>query len=236
MGGDVVAFEDRCEFLVAYMEYEQKMHVANKDGGDRVLARRRELVDSATQMIVADEFYHGKPWIDLSEQELKQGLETFSGVDLNQTSDVDFCCQIFRVLKMDARVPVESKVFMQKRALRNYLADGGCTDVVKPCGRQYTLKHGKVLVEAISAGIERHEFRRKVEREMRFNLVVHDPDALLNIIDQQRQDQAVIEANDAARRQKQRGMTLHRCLLRAPSYRAMLLTNPTEARAPRPLG
>ena len=59
MGGDVVAFEDRCEFLVAYMEYEQKMHVANKDGGDRVLARRRELVDSATQMIVADEFYHG---------------------------------------------------------------------------------------------------------------------------------------------------------------------------------
>ena len=35
---------------------------------------------------------------------------------------------------------------------------------------------------------------------MRFNLVVHDPDALFNIIDQQRRDQAVIEANDAARR------------------------------------
>ena len=36
---------------------------------------------------------------------------------------------------------------------------------------------------------------------MRFNLVVHDPDALFNIIDQQRRDQAVIEANDAACRQ-----------------------------------
>ena len=36
---------------------------------------------------------------------------------------------------------------------------------------------------------------------MRFNLVVHDPDVLFNIIDQQRRDQAVIEANDAARRQ-----------------------------------
>ena len=60
---------------------------------------------------------------------------------------------------------------------------------MKPGGRQYTLKHGKVLVEAISAGIEPQEFRRKVEREMRFNLVVHDPDALLfNIIDQQRRD------------------------------------------------
>ena len=36
---------------------------------------------------------------------------------------------------------------------------------------------------------------------MRFNLVVHDPDALFNIIDQQRRDQGVIEANDASRRQ-----------------------------------
>ena len=86
---------------------------------------------------------------------------------------------------------------MQKRALRKYLADSGLTDV-KPGGRQYTLKHGKVLVEAISAGIEPLEFHRKVEREMTFNLVVHDTDALFNIIDQQRRDQAVIEANDAA--------------------------------------
>ena len=74
--------------------------------------------------------------------------------------------------------------------------------MVKPGGRQYTLKHGKVLVEAISAGIEPLEFRRKVEREMRFNLVVHHPDALFNIIDQRRRDQGVIEANDAARRQR----------------------------------
>ena len=101
---------------------------------------------------------------------------------------------------MDASVPVDSRVFMQKRALWKYHADSGFMDVVKPGGRQYTLKHGKVLVEAI-AGIEPLEFRHKVEREMRFNFVVHDPDALFNIIDQQRRDQAVIEANDAARRQ-----------------------------------
>ena len=50
------------------------IHVANEDGGDRVLARTRELVDSATQMMVADEFCDGKLWIDLSEQELKKGL------------------------------------------------------------------------------------------------------------------------------------------------------------------
>ena len=90
---------------------------------------------------------------------------------------------------------------MQKRALRKYLADSGLTDVLKSGGLQYTPKHGKVLVEALAAGIEPIEFRRKVEREMRFNLVLHDPDALFKIIDQQRWDQAVIEANDAARRQ-----------------------------------
>ena len=71
---------------------------------------------------------------------------------------------------------------------------------MKPGGRQYTLKHGKVLIKAIAAGIEPLEFRRKVEREMRLNLVVHDPDALFNIINQQRRDQVVIEANNVARR------------------------------------
>ena len=49
--------------------YEQQMHVSNEDRGGRVLARRRELVYSTTQMMVADEFYDAKPWIDLSEQE-----------------------------------------------------------------------------------------------------------------------------------------------------------------------
>ena len=53
----------------------------------------------------------------------------------------------------------------------------------------------------MAAGIELLEFCRNAERKMRFNLVVRDPDALFNIIDQQRRDQAVIEANDAARRQ-----------------------------------
>ena len=212
------------------------MHVANEDGGDRVLARWGELVDSATQMMVADEFYDGKTWIDLSEQELKKGLAKFAGLDVQQTSDVDFCRQIFRVLKMDASVPVDSKVFMQKRASRKRLPDSALTDVVKPGGRQYTLKHGKVVVEAIATGIEPFEFHHKVEREIRFNFVVHDPDALFNIIHQQRRDQAVIEANDAARRQRATQRDARWWLLRGPSYRALLLTNPTEARVPRPLG
>ena len=85
MGGDVVTVEDMREFLVVYLEYEQQMHVANEDGGNMVLARRRELV--------ADEFYNGKPWIDFPEQELKKGLEKFAGVDVQQTSHVDFAAR-----------------------------------------------------------------------------------------------------------------------------------------------
>ena len=77
LGGNVM-FGDMREFLVAFLEYEQQMHVGNEDRGDRVLARRRALVDSATQMMVADEFYDGKPWIDLSKQELTKGLEPFA--------------------------------------------------------------------------------------------------------------------------------------------------------------
>ena len=116
------------------------MHITNQAGGDRVLPRRRELVDSATQIMVADEFYDGKPWVELSEEELMQGLKRFAGVDIQLTSDEDFCRQIFCVLKMDASVPVDCRVFMQKRALRKYLADSGLAEVVMmPDGRQYTL-------------------------------------------------------------------------------------------------
>ena len=120
---------------------------------------------------------------------------------MEQTSDEEFCRQTFRVLKMDASVPADSRVFMQKRALRKYLAEIGVTEVVKPEGRQNTRKHGKVLVEARAAGIEPLEFRCKVEQNIRFDLVRHDPDALFNNIAQQRRDQAVIEADDAERRQ-----------------------------------
>ena len=202
LGGDVVTFIDMREFLVSYSQYEQQMHTTNHDGGDRVLARRQDLVDLAIQMMVADEFYDCKPWVDLSEEELLQGLKRFAGTDMQQTSDEDFCRKIFRVLNMDASVPVDIRVSMQKRAPRKYLADGGLTEVVRPGGRQCTLKHGKVLAEAIAAGVEPLEFRRQVEKNMRFDLVTHDPDALFSIIAKQQRDQAVIEANCAVRRQK----------------------------------
>ena len=105
------------------------------------------------------------------------------------------------MLKMDSSVPVGSRVFIQKRTLGKNLADSGLTEVVKLDGRQYTLKHGKGLVETIAAGIGPLELRRKMERKTRFDLDTHDPDALFSIITKQQQEQAVIEANNAALRQ-----------------------------------
>ena len=78
MGEDAVTVEDMRAFLVSYLEYEQRVHVPNEHGEDRALARRGELVDSATQIMVDYGFYDGKPWIDLFEQELKKWLETFA--------------------------------------------------------------------------------------------------------------------------------------------------------------
>ena len=84
------------EIVVAYSEYEQHMHITNQDGGDRALAKRRELVDSATHLMVADEFYDSKPWVDLSGEDLLQGLKMFAGVDTQKRSDDDFCRQTLR--------------------------------------------------------------------------------------------------------------------------------------------
>ena len=104
----------------------------------------------------------------------------FAGVDIQQKRDEVFGCQMFLVLKMDARVPLDCGESMEKRALRKHFAESGLMELVRPDDQQHTLKHCNILIEAIVAGIEPLEFRRKVENNMRFDLVTHDPDALFN--------------------------------------------------------
>ena len=71
---------------------------------------------------------------------------------------------------MDASVTVDRRVFIKQCALRKYRADSGLTEAVEPDLRQYPLKYGNMLLEKIAAGIEPLEFRRKVEKKMRFDL------------------------------------------------------------------
>lgn len=70
---------------------------------------------------------------------------------------------------------------MLKRALRKFLAESGLTKVGKPDGRQYTIKNGKLLVEALKTGIEPLEVRRKEERSMRSDHIMRYTDAVFNI-------------------------------------------------------
>ena len=112
-------------------------------------------------MMVANEFDKSKSWVDLSEEELMQGLKTIAGVDIRQTSDEAFCRHIFLVLRIDAGGPVDSsRVFRQKRALRKYHADSRNLEVVMHDDRHYTLRYGKVLVSARPLRIEPPELRR----------------------------------------------------------------------------
>ena len=62
LGGDVATFEATRKFLVAYSEYEHEKLIKNQNGGDPVLARRRE-IDLATQRMMVD-VYDGKPWVN----------------------------------------------------------------------------------------------------------------------------------------------------------------------------
>ena len=71
---------------------------------------------------------------------------------------------------------------------------------------------------------------------MRFNLVVHDPDALFNIIHQQRRDQAVIEANDAARRQTATRRDARLVAAAGTKLQGNAADNTTDARVQRPRG
>ena len=63
---------------------------------------------------------------------LMQGLKRFAGVGMQQTSHEDSCRQICRLLKTDASVRVDRRVYMRKRALRKYLADSGGGEARRP--------------------------------------------------------------------------------------------------------
>ena len=80
LGGDVDTVENLREVLVVYSEYQQQMCIPNGDGCGPVLARSRELVDSTTPMMVTGEIHNGNRWVDLSEEELLQGVRQFASV------------------------------------------------------------------------------------------------------------------------------------------------------------
>ena len=62
-------------FLCPAPQCKQQMRITYQAGGNWVLARRRSPLDSATQVIVADEVYDDKASADLCEEELTKRLK-----------------------------------------------------------------------------------------------------------------------------------------------------------------
>ena len=92
------------------------------------------------------------------------------------------------------------------------------------------------MVAATAAAIDPFEVRHKVVKDVRFNLVGHDPDVLFNIIDQQQRDQGVIDANDAARRQTATRRDARSVAAAEIKLQGTAAESTTESRLPTPLG
>ena len=87
----VIAFQQYREIILACPDYEQQMGIIFEFIGDKVLAGKRELLDSETHVMVADEVYDDKAAVDLSAEELTKALKAFAAVDVLMTSDEVFC-------------------------------------------------------------------------------------------------------------------------------------------------
>ena len=71
-------------FLRAYDDYVKRMKVANEDGGGRSVAKIRELVPDALQRLIARRYYQTKMGTDLTEAEVREGLEKLGGLDAEE--------------------------------------------------------------------------------------------------------------------------------------------------------
>ena len=94
MGDDAVICSRVCARTVLFLTRSTSSRylilITNKYGGQRALSKRRNPVDSATQIMVAYDVYAGKAFVDLSEEELGIGLTKIAAVDVQLTSIEDF--------------------------------------------------------------------------------------------------------------------------------------------------
>ena len=71
-------------------DYEQQIRITYAYGGDQVMAGRRELHDSDTHVMVADEVYNDRDTDDLLAAELTKARKSFAAVDVHLSSDEGF--------------------------------------------------------------------------------------------------------------------------------------------------
>ena len=110
-------------FCRAYKEYRQSIKIANEDGEGRTPACVGELVPNSVQEFVCFKYYRGKPRDNLTDEELLKGLEKMAGIDEVVIEARKFKQDMFRILQMDRKLPVQARVKRVQQSLIAYLTE-----------------------------------------------------------------------------------------------------------------
>ena len=168
-------------FLRAYDSYVKKMKVANEDGGGRSVAKIRELVPDALQRLIARRYYQSKMSEDLTEAEVREGLEKLGGLDAEEWDEETFEREVVRITKMDGELHVTDRILGLEMKLERYVGDRNLEGVAVTRGK-WTPEHGQVVVNALLDGIVPPAFRTTVRKSVAFNRAWDDPEAVFKIM------------------------------------------------------
>ena len=101
-----------------------------------------------------------KAVVALAWEEPANEFQMFAAIDVQLIYDEGvLLLNIECTKKIDVRSTIDRMVLMPKHVMRKCLSDGRLAEVVKPTGRQYRLKHGKVLRNATAAAIENEDWK-----------------------------------------------------------------------------
>lgn len=89
---------------------------------------------------------------------------------------------MIRVLRMDLGKPVKHRILAVKHAMMEYFRRKNLASIVRP-GGIWKPGHGRIVVDAVVAGIMSFDFRRDVRAEVDFNRITSDPKQMSEVLD-----------------------------------------------------
>ena len=179
-------------FCRAYKEYRRSIEIANEDGESRTPACVRELVPNSVQEFVCFKYYRGKPRDNLTDDELLKGLEKMAGIDEVVIEARKFKQDMFRILQMDPKLPVQARVQHVQQSLIAYLTNNELADTVRPRGR-WLAGWGKIVVDAILYGVAPEDFKRDVRDKVEFEQLGNDPNGVIDVLDSMVERRKIME-------------------------------------------
>ena len=179
-------------FCRAYNQYVERINIANEDGEQRTPASLRELVPNAVQEFVCFKWYKTKQRNELTEEDLRKGLYKMGGIEEIVIEARKFKQDMGKVLKMDPSLPVRARVQKIQQALITYVTNNHLMDAVRPRG-VWSLGYGKIVVDAMVAGVAPDDFRRDVKERVEFDQLGNDPNGVMEVLDDMVERRIILE-------------------------------------------